>query len=301
MNPVLMIFIDGVGIGNEDIQFNPFFKYGFRTFEHYFGGIPTLKDQILSGAGKYLFPTDAGMGVQGLPQSGTGQVSIFCGINAPAFVGKHFGPFPYSTTIPIIKEKNIFNSVKQMGHPVSFANAYPSVFFDYIRSGKQRLSTTSLSCILSNIKLNTVTDLRKGKAITAEITNERWNLKLGYNLPVIRPSTAAKRLLRMAEQNTFTLYEFFLTDHIGHGRYEGNVPGMIKNLDDFLFSILKNMDYDKMTLVICSDHGNFEDLSVKTHTLNPSLTVTAGLHSKELFNSIKNISQIKDAILNYCK
>ena len=30
VNPVLMIFIDGVGIGREDYEYNPFFKYGLQ-------------------------------------------------------------------------------------------------------------------------------------------------------------------------------------------------------------------------------------------------------------------------------
>jgi 2,3-bisphosphoglycerate-independent phosphoglycerate mutase len=299
MNPVLMVFLDGVGIGKED-QYNPFFKYGFRTFEHFFGGIPSLDNHTLTGTDKFLFPADPLLGVPGLPLSGTGQVSILCGINAPLYVGKHFGPFPYSTTIPIIKEHNIFHTLKSKGYPVAFANAYPPVFFDYIRSGKQRLSTTSLSCLLSDVKLNTIGDLKRGNAVTAEISNERWNLKLGYSLPVIKPSTAANRLLKIAGKNAFTLYEFYLTDHIGHGRYEGDVPKMIRLLDDFLFHILENMDYQNMTLIICSDHGNFEDLSIKMHTYNPSLAVTAGLHSKEIYNSLKDISQIKDAILTHC-
>lgn len=300
MNSVLMIFLDGVGIGKEDQKHNPFFRFGFKTFEHFFGDIPSVKKPVLEGSDCYLFPTDAIMGIPGLPLSGTGQVSIFCGINAPAFVGKHFGPFPYSTTIPIIKEKSIFTLLKSNSYPVAFANAYPAVFFDYINSGKQRLSTTSLSCILSGVKLNTVTNLRKGKALSAEITNERWNIKLGYNLPVIKPSTAARRLLRIASRNKFTLYEFFLTDHIGHGRYEGDVQKMISILDDFLFAVLTMIDRENTTLIICSDHGNFEDLSVKTHTLNPALTVTAGIHSDKLFREIKEISQIKGAILKYC-
>jgi 2,3-bisphosphoglycerate-independent phosphoglycerate mutase len=301
MTPVLMIFIDGVGIGSEDRESNPFFIYGFKAFEHYFGGIPSDKNPVLVKNGSYLFPTDASLGVPGLPQSGTGQVSIFCGINAPAFVGKHFGPFPYSTTIPIIKEKSIFRTVKNMGHPVAFANAYPPVFFDYIRSGKQRLSTTTLSCRLTDVKLKTVTDVRKGSGLTAEITNERWNLKLGYSLPVIKPATAAKRLLKIASKNAFTLYEYYLTDHMGHGRYDGEIPKTLNTLDEFLFSVLRYMDYDNLTLIICSDHGNFEDLSIKTHTMNPSITISAGLYSKALFENIKDISEIKGAILNYCK
>jgi 2,3-bisphosphoglycerate-independent phosphoglycerate mutase len=301
MNPVLMVFLDGVGIGRRDYESNPFFKFGFKTFEHFFGDIPSLEKPFLTNSDNYLFPADPCMGVPGFPQSGTGQVSIFCGINAPAFVGKHFGPFPYSTTIPVLKTESIFAILKGEGYNVSFANAYPSVFFDYLKSGKQRLSTTSLSCRLIGLRLNRITDLRKGRALTAEISNERWNLKLGYNLPVIKPSTAAKRLLRIAAGNAFTLYEFYLTDHIGHGRYEGNVQKMITLLDDFLFSLLSELNREKMTLIICSDHGNFEDLSVKTHTLNPALTLTAGLKAHQMFREIKDLSNIKGAILKYCR
>ena len=140
-----MIFIDGVGIGKKDFEFNPFFKYGFKTFKNIFGETPHLGKQYLDKNGVYSFPVDANLGVEGLPQSGTGQVSIFCGVNAPKFVGKHFGPFPYSTTIPIITEENIFKAYKDLGKSAYFANAYPKVFFDYIKSGKTRLSTTSLS------------------------------------------------------------------------------------------------------------------------------------------------------------
>jgi len=302
-----MIFIDGLGIGNEDYQSNPFFKYGFNTFTQFFGAIPSLKNPVInlkiSNAGKngyYLFPIDARLGIEGFPQSGTGQTSIFCGINAAKYVGKHYGPYPYSTLIPIIKEENIFIQLIGRGKKVFFANAYPKVFFDYLNAGKSRLSVTSLSCRLSGMKLNTAADVRKGKALTAEITNERWNKKLGYNLPVIKPQTAAKRLVKIATQNTFTLYEYFLTDHLGHGRYDGDIEKTLHTLDSFLYKIFEEVNHakrDHLTLIICSDHGNVEDLSVKTHTLNPALTITAGKYGKNLYEEIKDISQIKSAIM----
>lgn len=296
-----MIFIDGVGIGKEDYEFNPFFRYGFKTFSELFGKIPSLKNPVIEKRNRFLFPADARLGFEGFPQSGTGQTSIFCGVNAAKLIGKHFGPYPYSTLIPVIKEKNIFKHFLKKKQKTFFANAYPKVFFDYINSGKQRLSVTSLSCHLSGIRLNRVVDVRKGNALTAEITNERWNTKLGYSLPVIKPETAARRLLRIASKNKFTLYEYFLTDHIGHGRYDGETESTLRTLDDFLFTILYEMDYKKLSLIICSDHGNFEDLSMKTHTLNPALTITAGKYSEQLFKSIKNIAQIKSAIINIVK
>ena len=295
-----MIFIDGVGIGKKDLEFNPFFKFGFKTFEKIFGEIPHLENRHLEKNGIFLFPSDPLMGVEGLPQSGTGQVSIFCGVNAPKFVGKHFGPFPYSTTIPIIAEKNIFKFFKDQNKKVFFANAYPKVFFDYIESGKSRLSTTSLSCKLTGIKLNSVIEVEKGEGLTAEITNERWNKKLNYKLEEIKPETGARRLLNIASENDFTLYEFFLTDHLGHGRIADEFDKIYSNLDKFLFTILSEMNKNEMTLIVCSDHGNFEDLSVKSHTTNPAITITAGMKAKQLANHINDLSEIKQSIINYC-
>lgn len=295
-----MIFIDGVGIGEKDYEYNPFFKFGFKIFNEIFKQTPYIQNQYLEKDGIFVFPSDARMGIEGLPQSGTGQVSIFCGINAPQFVGKHFGPFPYSTTIPIIAEKNIFKTYKDLKLTPYFANAYPKIFFDYIKSGKSRLSTTTLSCRLAGLKLNSVTELRQSKALTAEITNERWNQKLSYHLKVIRAETAARRLLRIAGNNFFTLYEFYLTDHLGHGRIADEFDSVYNNLDRFLFTILSELQNEDLTLVICSDHGNFEDLSVKTHTLNPALTITAGKYAREVAESIKNLTDIKPSILKYC-
>ena len=297
-----MIFLDGIGIGKNDPEFNPFVKYGFKTFTDFFDIIPTNDNPILRKDGLHLFPADTTLGVPGLPQSGTGQASIFCGENIPEFVGKHYGPYPFTTTIPILKEKNILVRLKQKGLKSYFANAYPKVFFNYLKSGKRRLSVTTLTCTLSRIRLNTVTDLREGNALTAELTNERWNSKLGYNLPTISPKTAARRLFRIAKKNNFTLYEYYLSDHLGHFRLADEFQKLYSELDTFLHEILNILkkNSDEITLVICSDHGNLEDLSVKTHTLNPALTICAGLNADKLASNIKDISQITPAIMKYC-
>lgn len=300
MNSVLMIFIDGFGIGKEDYIYNPFFKYGFKTFTQIFGKIPTIENSKIKSSGNYLFPVDATLGINGLPQSGTGQTSIMCGINAAKFIGKHHGPYPYSTLIPVIKEKNIFKELINMGKKVFFANAYPKIFFDYLKSGKSRLSVTSLSCRLSGMKLNSVTDVRKGRALTAEITNERWNEKLGYRLSLIKPQTAAKRLLRIARNYSFTLFEYFLTDHIGHGRFEGYIEKTLDTFDEFLLNLIKGSEGTDLTLFACSDHGNIEDLSVKTHTLNPALSIAAGKYAGYFANNVTDLSQIKPAVLKVC-
>ncbi len=300
MNNVLMIFIDGVGIGKEDYQFNPFFKFGFKTFTEHYGKIPSLENPYLFSNKKFLKPIDANLEVEGLPQSGTGQVSIFCGVNAAKKLGFHFGPFPHSQLIDTIKEENIFKEFIKRKEKVFFANAYPKIFFDYIKQGKTRLSVTSKSCLLNGMRLNTSTDVWKAKALTAEITNERWNKRLGYKLKIITPEGAAKRLLRLSSNYHFTLYEFFLTDHLGHGRIADELESIHITLDKFLFEILNSINYNKTTLVICSDHGNYEDLSVKGHTNNPALFITAGRNADKIANDVNDLSQIKPAILKHC-
>ena len=236
------------------------------------------------------------MGVKGLPQSGTGQASIFCGINAPGKLGFHFGPYPHSELTTVLRKKNIFIEFLHRGLKPVFANAYPKVFFDYINSGRQRLSVTSLSCLFSGIKLKNLTDLRRGNALSAEIDNLRWVEKLNYKLPVIKPATAARRLLRIASKHHFTLFEFFLTDHIGHGRNKDEFDHIFRTLDDFLLNIFNNLTHET-TLIICSDHGNLENISIKAHTRNPAIGISAGKFAEQISGKIKSLKDIKPAIL----
>ncbi|MFA5805782.1 MAG: metalloenzyme [Melioribacteraceae bacterium] len=296
MHSTIMIFMDGVGIGKKDYEYNPFFKYGFRTFSEIFGDIPHLDKQKLEGNNAFLFPVDAKMGIPEIPLSGTGQTSIFCGINAPKLIGKHFGPYPYSTLLPIIKGKNIFRSFMQKRKKVYFANAYPKAFFDYVNSGRRRLSVTTLSCIMNGMRLNNISDIHKGKALAADINNRYFVERMNYKLKVIKAETAADRLIRLGSKNHFTLFEIFHTDHLGHGRNSEWLEYTTSILDSFLFHMITNLKKD-MTLVVCSDHGNFEDLSIKMHTLNPAIGITAGKNAELLSKKIKKLYDIKPAIM----
>ncbi len=296
MGKVLMIFVDGVGIGEKNPDKNPFFSHGFRLFDEHLSFYPYLGNETFRNQSEFVFPIDANLGVDGLPQSGTGQTAIFTGINASKHVGKHFGPFPYSTTIEFIKEKSIFREVRKRNKKAYFANAYPKPFFDYINSGKKRLNVTSLAALNAGMRLNNAVDVHKGRGLTAEITNFRWITKLNYKLPEISPELAAKRLLRIANKNDFTLFEYFLTDHLGHWRLKDYFDKIYNIFDDFLFHLFDKRDKD-LNIILCSDHGNFEDLSVKTHTRNPALGISAGPDAEHFAKSIIDLTNIKDAIL----
>jgi 2,3-bisphosphoglycerate-independent phosphoglycerate mutase len=296
LQSTILIFIDGVGIGKKDYENNPFFKYGFKTFTENFGDIPHLENQKLKCANGFLFPVDALMGVEGIPLSGTGQTSIFCGVNAPKMINQHFGPYPYSTLVPTIKEKNIFHEFKKRKKKVAFVNAYPKQFFEYVNSGRRRLSVTTLSCLLSGIKLNKIADLRSGNALAADIDNIRFVEKMNYKMKIILPQLAAKRFLKISAKNHLTVLEIFHTDHHGHGRAMEYMEHTIKVLDEFLLYLTKNIT-EEMTLLVCSDHGNFEDLSIKMHTTNPALGMVFGRNAESISKKIKKLYHIKPAIM----
>ena len=298
MCSTLLIFIDGLGIGENNSVKNPFFRKKFKFFEEIFGKTPYFDNQELYANGKYLFPINATMNVQGLPQSGTGQTSIFCGVNAPKIIGQHFGPYPYSTLKPIIEKDNIFNFFKDKSLDVCFANGFPKVFFDYINSGRKRLNVTSLMALGSNVKMLDVDDMIAGKGISSDITNRRWNTKLKYSIPTISPEEAGQRLLNITLQNSFTLFEYFFTDHLGHGRNKDEFDILLNDLDRFLFKVISDLPSDT-TLLICSDHGNLEDISIKSHTKNPTLAISAGKNAEMIKTKIRDLSDIKSAICDY--
>ncbi len=104
-----MIFADGVGLGREDPSTNPFFAAKLPNFSSLLdGGIPSKKSsRVLSGRAA-LTPLNATLGVKGLPQSGTGQATIFTGVNAAKGIGQHFGPYPHSMLKPLLQTKNLF-------------------------------------------------------------------------------------------------------------------------------------------------------------------------------------------------
>lgn len=293
------LFLDGVGIGERDQSFNPFFAAGLSTLPTMFGNfIPCTRQPEVLNTHYAIRPLDATMGVDGLPQSGTGQTALFTGINAAQYVGKHFGPYPYSTLRPLIARENIFRKIRDAGMSFCFANAYPKQFFDYINAGKRRLTVTTMACLESNLPLHTADDLRNATAISADITNERWK-RLGYfDIPEIAAEEAGRRFAALAEKHTFTLFEYFLTDHAGHRRDMDNAVMVLRRLDKFLAGFRETVN-DSTLLVITSDHGNVEDLRVKTHTRNAVPLWVYGEDAKQFVDGISSITDLAHKILRW--
>jgi hypothetical protein len=277
-----MLFLDGVGIGKRDPSINPFFAAELPGLRWLFDGeVPSAHNRFLSSSVATLIPLDATLGVKGLPQSGTGQTALFAGVNGPEIVGRHFGPYPYSTLRPIIQEKNIFRRLLDAGKHPCFANAFPERFFEYMRQKRSRLSVTTLSCTLTGIPLMGVEDLLLGRAVSADITNAGWP-ELGHpQVAAIEPEEAGRRLVRLVERNDFVLFEYWRTDQAGHSR---RMPE----------AIIEALDVRSTLLVITSDHGNIEDMSAKTHTRNSVPAILYGRSHSELAGRLGRGASLMD-------
>ncbi len=296
---IAFIFLDGVGVGEKDAAVNPLFAAKLPTLSSMFGDmIPSKENPRLINSAYSVVPIDANLNIEGLPQSGTGQTALFTGINAAELIGKHFGPYPYSTLRPVIDEQNIFKKIERAGKRFYFANAYPKQFFDYVNSGKRRLTVTTMACLQSGLPLHTAGDLRNGTAISADITNERWD-SLGYpDIQEIPAEEGGKRLAKIAKNHDLALFEYFLTDHAGHKRDMDNAVRILERLDAFLKGFRDSMDGSTL-LVMTSDHGNIEDLQTKTHTRNDVPLWVYGSDSAKFVDGISSITDIAPRILKW--
>jgi len=289
MSRVLLFFLDGVGIGRKDPHINPVVAARMPFLRGLLGGeVPSLGHRKWSGPHATLLPLDATLGVAGLPQSGTGQTALFTGVNAAKLIGKHFGPFPYSTLRPVIEAHSIFKRLQLAARAGCFANAFPQKYFDYIERRKTRTSVTTFSCLTAGIPVRRDTDLLSGMGVSADITGEGW-AALGYpDMPVITPAEAGRRLSVLTQKYDFVLFEYWKTDKAGHDCNMGEAVRLLELFDMLLGGVLTTVDLSSTLIVLTSDHGNIEDLSTRSHTRHPVPLILAGHHHAQVAGRVNH-------------
>src|SRR5437667_7238864 len=249
--PVLLLFIDGLGIGTRGPH-NPFDRLSsaepLAVFQGETGEAPL---------GGIIVPTDARMGVAGRPQSASGQTTILTGINAPAAIGYHKQGFPNPALLDIIREHSIFVQLKKAGiHPITFANTYTQAFFD---NRPRWVSATTAAVEAAGLSFNTVPDLIAGRAVYQDFTNAML-IERGETVKSRTPEEAGEVLANIVAQNKFTLYEYFITDKIGHAQDREAANRVLPMLARFIRTLLAKLDLERSTVMLTSDHGNIEDL-----------------------------------------
>jgi hypothetical protein len=295
-----MIFIDGLGLGIEDPAVNPLITAEMPFMRRMLAGGSLSINRIEEGlftSTTVIKPTDASLNTAGIPQSATGQTALFTGINAAAVAGRHVSGFPTRSLRDLLKDNSIFKIINQAGGKAVFANTFTQEYFETVERGKWRHSVTTTAALAGGCRLLMPPDLMQGEAVYQDITNEQLRAR-GYEIPIFEPEESARNLLKQAIKNDFTLFEYFQTDHCGHGQDFQLALTLLNRLDRFIGTIYGGLDEKNLTLLIVSDHGNIEDLSVKTHTLNPVPTIVIGKDVAKFVN-IQSLLDIYPAVLRF--
>jgi 2,3-bisphosphoglycerate-independent phosphoglycerate mutase len=271
MKRILFLFLDGVGLGEDDPRRNPFALAEMPNLRHLLGGRRMIANVApLESPRATLLALDASLGVPGLPQSATGQATLLTGLNAPEKLGYHYGPKPNQAVAELIFTYNLFRTLKQAGLSVAFLNAFPDAYFEAIGSGHRLYGTIALAAVRAGVPLYTVDDMTIGRAFSADFTAQGWRDRLGYeDTPLIEPGEAGIRLAAQAQCFEFSLFEYWLTDFAGHEQDMKAACDLLVTFDQVLGGLLDNWDDRSGLVLITSDHGNLEDLSTHRHTSNP--------------------------------
>lgn len=298
---VLFLFLDGVGLGDDDPAVNPLAADAYPTLAALLEGRrPVAATGRLSTANAELIPTDACLGVAGRPQSATGQAAILTGINAAQRLGEHFGPRPDARVRSILDEGGVFHYLNAVGRSAWFCNAYPQGYFDAVQRGKRLLSAVPYAATIAGQALLTYADLCAGRALSADFTGEGWRNELGYaDAPIYTPQEAGRVLWRLSQPHDFVFFEVWMTDVLGHARNRDEAVRFLARFDSFLAGLLADADLTQTLIIVASDHGNVEDCRHSKHTTNPALTLLLGADRRRYAAQIADLTDFVPVITTF--
>jgi len=291
----ILVFIDGLGWGKPDPAVNPQYAYGGDIFRLPVGGDGLQK----MPRGGWVRPIDAVLGVDGVPQSATGQTALLAGVNAQQILGKHLTGFPNEILREILLEKSILKRLTDLGLKARFLNAFRPRFWELTRERQLTLSATTVATLAANLPFFTLDDIRAGRSIYQEFTNAELRER-GFDLDPMTPAEAGRILGRAARDLDFTLYEYFQSDKAGHsGDIDRSCAELVK-LDSFMTAMLEELygDLGDGTLVlVTSDHGNLEDATTRRHTLNPIPLMGWGDGARDFLAAVTRLDGVSPAIV----
>ncbi|MBD3384944.1 hypothetical protein GF407_08460 [candidate division KSB1 bacterium] len=293
-NRVILLFVDGIGIGTRNPAINPCADADFPFFRHFKD--ESFPKETNSGI---ILNLDATLGIPGLPQSATGQTTLLTGINASKAIDRHLSGFPNKRLRELISKNGLFTQLLRNNKTPAFINTFRPPFFDYNPFEIERfLSTTTLVNLYAGLPFFSLDDLVGERSIYHDLTNETL-VEKGFSVQRFTPEKAGQILAKQSRHYDIILYEYFQTDQAGHSQDFALAREKLKDLHRFLFAVLDSVNLKETLVVLVSDHGNIEDLSIKTHTVNPVLTGLFGRGKESLIKSLHSLVDITPAILNY--
>lgn len=291
VNPVLFLFLDGVGLGAADPATNPFAAAHTPFLEALLGGRVTRDLAERRGPASFS-RLDATLGYGGLPQSATGQATLLTGHNGAEAMNGHYGPWPGPTLKALLDRGTLFHEVVAAGGSAGLVNAYPDGYFQALDRGRLKVNVPVYAARAAGLALADLAAYRQGEALAADLTGA-YLASLDPALKRLEPEAAGRRLARLAAAFDLCFFDLWLTDRVGHrGSFEEAVA-LVATLDRFLAGLVPALG--EVTLVVTSDHGNLEDKSVHTHTTAPVPLLALGPKA-EAFAGLDRLEQVAPAV-----
>lgn len=297
MTSVLLVFVDGVGLGTRGAH-NPFEGAPLDVLAPWIDPRAPVIEGAVFGA------VDATLGHPGLPQSATGQATIFTGQDAIALQGGHFSGHPTPRLARLISEQSVLMRARERGLSASFLNAYDDARVRYVervvrgeeRASRRRApSASSWAALAGGGSLTTFEAVREGRAATFDLTGETMRA-FGVDAPRVTLREAAQNIAAGARLVDVSLFEIFTTDMAGHSRDMTWARAEIIKLDRFLRELFSSVTEDQL-VVVTSDHGNLEDLSTRSHTRAPVPLLAFGKHAAEFVQDARDLRDVAPRLL----
>lgn len=302
---VLFIFLDGIGLGEDNLETNPLSRARMPKLQALLNGRSLVRNSApFVGERASLIAIDPNIGVNGLPQSATGQAVLLTGVNIPAAIGYHYGPKPNPEVAAHLNGETLFSRCVKAGKKAALLNAYPPRYFDGIDSGKRLYSSIPLAVTNAGLGLFRQEDLFAGRAMSADFTGEGWRTMLGFpESPVMDAHQAGQKLVSLAKEYDFSFFEYWASDYAGHGQEMETAVGLMETFDGVLGGVVEEMDRgpgagDDLLVLVTSDHGNMEDLSTRKHTDAhvPGLVIGSSTAREEFTQGLTDLTHVAPAI-----
>jgi hypothetical protein len=242
---------------------------------------------------------DATLGVPGLPQSATGQTTLLTGVNGAKLVGHHVSAMPGAQLVALLSERSILKCARDAGRRVTFANAFRPAFFETVaRHGRpRRASASTVATWVAGARIRTLDDLRDGRAVYHDIVRDTL-ARGGHDVEPVTAAEAGGHLSRLVEDHDFTFFEHFLTDLVGHRRIDLSPEVLVSRLESFVSALTDRLDPDRHGILLTSDHGNFEDLTITAHTRNPVPLLLWGQARRVVERDPRDLTHVTPAMLD---
>ncbi len=305
---ILFLFFDGIGLGEDDPQINPFAAGHFPALEFLSNGQRWIADAKQTNSERAVFiPTDACLGVDGKPQSASGQAAIMTGKNVPQMIGRHYGPKPDPAITAIIQEHSVIQELTAKGFTASLLNAYPSQYLDSVNNGKRLLSSYQLALHVAGVPLRDGQALLDRKALSADFVGTMWRSGAAEHdaaskvwrtrpgnpdIPVMDPEKAGRLLVELSSEVDMAFFDCWLTDYLGHrGTMEQSLSAL-ETIDGVIGGVVQAWHDEDGIVIITSDHGNLENLPERGHTRNKVPTVVIGRRRHEFARELSSLTDI---------